>query len=306
LQYFTGSKDHNIAVRRIAMKKNLKLNEYGVFKKEKQIAGKTEKEVYEVVDLPYIPPELRTNSGEIENKLPDLVESIRGDCHVHTDWSDGQNTIEEMAKEAKRLGYEYLAITDHAGFLKISGALDEKQLLKQMKEIDKINVLGIKILKGAEVDIKKDGSLAIEDKVLEQLDIVLVAVHSHLKMSKKEATERLTRAMGNPNVNIVAHPTGRVIFHREGYPLDMEQIFKAAKKTKTALEINAHPARLDLKDTDIRQAIGRGVKLIINTDAHGINGLSMMEYGLGTARRGWAEKKDILNTRSFKEFLRFF
>lgn len=310
LQYFTGNKDHNIAVRRIAMKKKLKLNEYGVFRGKKQIAGKTEKEVYEAIGLPYIEPELRTNTGEIEaalkGNLPDLVTNVRGDCHVHTDWSDGQNTIEEMAKEAKRLGYDYLVISDHAGLLKISNAMDEKRLLRQMREIDKVKVPGLKILKGAEVDIRKDGTLAIKDEVLAKLDVVNVAIHSHFKMDRKEATERLTKAMENENVDIVAHPTGRIIFRREGYPLDMEQICQTAKKTRTALEVNAHPTRLDLKDTDVRQALEKGVKMVISTDAHGIQGLSMMEYGLGTARRGWAEKKDILNSRSLKEFLGFF
>lgn len=310
LQYFTGSKDHNIAIRRIAMKKGLKLNEYGVFRGEEKIAGRTEKEVYNAIDLPYIEPELRTNSGEIEaaltGKLPKLIgySDIKGDCHIHTDWSDGQNTIEEMAKAAKSMGYEYLAITDHAGFLKISGASDEKRLLRQMREIDQINIPGIKILKGAEVDIKKDGTLSIKDEILVQLDVVIAAVHSNFKLAQEAMTERLTRAIENPNVDVIAHPTGRVILRREGYSLDMEKIFQAAVRHQTALEVNSHFARLDLRDSDIRQAINKGVKLMVNTDAHNCAGLTMIEYGLGAARRGWAEKGDILNTRSLGEFLR--
>ncbi|MFC1700794.1 DNA polymerase/3'-5' exonuclease PolX [Patescibacteria group bacterium] len=317
LQYFTGNKDHNIAVRRIAIKKNLKLNEYGVFIRKKSvnehIAGRTEREVYQALDLSYIEPELRENAGEVEasfvGKLPNLIgyNDIKGDCHIHTDWSDGKNTIEEMAKMAKEIGYKYLAITDHAGFLKISGALDEKRLLRQMREIDKIDkkISGIKILKGCEVDIRKDGSLGINDEVLSKLDIVLASVHSSFKISKKDMTDRLTKAMENVNVDVIAHPTGRVILKREPYQLDFEKILEIAKKTKTALEINAHFARLDLKDTDIRLAVGKNVKLILGTDSHSSSGLSMMKFGIGTARRGWAEKKDILNTKSLKEFLKF-
>lgn len=314
LQYFTGSKDHNIATRRIAIKRNLKLNEYGVFSGSKMIAGKSEKEVYESIGLRYIEPELRTNSGEIEaaleNKLPKIIkyDEIRGDCHTHTDWSDGLNSLEEMAKAAQKMGYEYIAVTDHAGSLKIAGALDGKRLLRQMKEIDKINskISGIKILKGCEVDINKDGSLSLSDEILSKLDLVGASVHSYFKMSREDMTKRLLRAMENPYVDIIFHPTGRLIMRREAYSLDYHKIFSVAKKNKILLEINAHPQRLDLKDTDIRAAIGNGVKLIVNTDAHSVTGLKTMEFGIGAARRGWAEKKDILNTQSVEKLLAYF
>lgn len=323
LQYFTGSKDHNILTRRLAIKKGLKLNEYGVFPakggpasggRQKRIAGKNEKEVYRSIGLPYIEPELRTNSGEIEaalqNKLPKIIGygDIKGEAQCHTDWSDGAETVAAMAQAAKKMGYQYIVITDHAGFLRIAGGLDEKGLLKQMAEIDKVGkkVSGIRILKGAEVDIKMDGGLAIKDEVLAKLDVVIAAVHSGFKISKKDMTERLLRAINNPQVDIVAHPTGRVIGRREGYQFDFDKVFKAAKKTKTALEINAYPDRLDLRDVDIRQAIKTGVKLTIGTDAHNSSGLRMMELGVAQARRGWAEKKDILNTGSLNSFLQYF
>jgi DNA polymerase (family 10) len=314
LQYFTGSKDHNILTRRIAIQKGLKLNEYGVFKKGKRIAGRTEKEVYQSIGLPYIEPEIRTNSGEIEaalkNQLPKLIgyDDIKGETQCHTTWSDGSATIEQIAKAARKMGYQYIVITDHAGFLRIAGGLDKEKLFKYMKEIDEVNkrISGIKILKGAEVDIKKDGRLAIKDEILAKLDIVFASIHSAFKMPKSDMTKRVIRAIENPHVDIIAHPTGRVIFRREGYQLDFEKVFKAAKENQTALEINAHVDRLDLKDTDVRQAIEAGVKLTIGTDAHNPHHLPMMELGIAQARRGWAEKKDILNTRPAEEFLAYF
>ncbi|MFH1671460.1 MAG: DNA polymerase/3'-5' exonuclease PolX [Candidatus Portnoybacteria bacterium] len=321
LQYFTGSKDHNISTRRIAIRKGLKLNEYGVFKKDKssrggqgRIAGRSEKEIYHSIGLPYIEPELRTNTGEIEaalkGKLPKIIDynDIRGETQCHTNWSDGTNSIEQMAKAARKMGYQYIVITDHAGFLKIANGLDEKQLLKQMEEIDRVDktISGIKILKGAEVDIKKDGTLAIKDEVLSKLDIVLGSIHSSFKMAKEDMTKRLLRAIENSCVDIIAHPTGRRIYKREGYTFDFDKIFEAAKKNRVALEINAHLDRLDLKDIDIRQAVRAGVKLTIGTDAHHSSQFSMMELGIAQARRGWAEKKDILNTRSRQEFLKYF
>lgn len=314
LQYFTGSKDHNILTRRIAQQKGLKLNEYGVFKGKKRMAGRTEKKVYQAISLPYIEPELRTNTGEIEKalagQLPKIIgyDTLKGDCHCHTDWSDGLETIEQMAQAAKKMGYQYLIITDHAGFLKIAHGLDEKRLLKQMAEIDKINqrISGIKILKGCEVDIKDNGSLAIKDEILAKLDLVVAAVHSSFKMNKENMTKRLIRVIKNPQVDIIAHPTGRVIHRRDAYSFDFEKIFKAAKQNKTALEICAYFTRLDLKDTDVHQAVETGVKLVIGTDAHSSNHLSMMELGIATARRGWAAKKDILNSQPLKEFLNSF
>jgi len=314
LQYFTGSKEHNISTRRIAIKKGLKLNEYGVYKNNKRIAGKNEKEVYQAIGLKYIEPELRSNTGEVEaslnNKLPKLVRlnDIKGDTHCHSDWSDGFASIEQIAKAAKKIGYQYLVITDHAGFLKIANALNEKRLLKQMAEIDRINkkLSGIKIIKGAEVDIKIDGNMAIKDEVLAKLDFVYGAIHSSFKMNKNDMTNRIIRAMENPNVDAIAHPTGRIIQKREEYQIDFDKIFKVAKRTKTALEINAHYNRLDLKDFYIRQAKNNGVKMVIGTDAHSLDHLYMMEFGVAQARRGWAEEKDILNARSYKEFFKYF
>jgi len=314
LQYFTGSKEHNIMTRRIAIKNKLKLNEYGVYKKDKQIAGKNEKEVYKSIGLQYIEPELRTNTREIEaslkNKLPKLIgyNSIKGETHCHSDWSDGSETIENLAKIAKGIGYEYLVITDHASPLGIIHGLNEERLLKQMNEIDKINkrISGIKILKGIEVDIKADGSLFIEDNVLSQLDFVLGAIHSGFKMDKKDMTMRLIRAIKNPQIDAIAHPFGRIIQKREGYQMDFPEILKVAKETKTALEINAHESRLDLRDAHIRQAVDAGVKMTIGTDVHNVNYFKMMELGIAQARRGWAEKKDILNTLSVDDFLEYF
>jgi len=246
----------------------------------------------------------------LNNKLPKLVElkDIKGDLHCHSNWSDGQESIEGVAKAAKKFGYEYIAITDHAGFLRIAHALDEKQLLKQIKEIDRVNarLSGIKVIKGVEVDIKVDGSLAIKDQVLAKLDFVIGAVHSSFKMNKQDMTERIVRAIENPNVDMIAHPTGRILQRREEYQLDFEKIFKAAKKNKTALEINANASRLDLKDVYIRQAKQAGVKMVLGTDVHIINYLHMMELGVAQARRGWAEPKDILNTQTYNQFLKNF
>ena len=320
LQYFTGSKDHNILTRRIAQQKGLKLNEYGVWRGKNRIAGRTEKKVYQAIGLAYIEPELRTNTGEIEaalrqtqgkpNGLPKLIgyNDIKGDCHCHTDWSDGMQSIEQMAQAAKKMGYQYLVITEHTKDLKISNGLDEKKLLRQMKEIDIINsrLKGIRILKGCEANIRADGTIDIKDEVLSKMDIVVAAVHSKYKMPKNEMTQRIIRAMENPNVDIIGHPTGGKILRRESCQLDFDQIFKAAKRTKTALEINAQPERLDLRNNNIRKAIKAGVKLVISSDAHCQMSLSLMELGIAQARRGWAEKKDILNTKPLKEFLKSF
>ncbi|NQV00995.1 MAG: DNA polymerase/3'-5' exonuclease PolX [Parcubacteria group bacterium] len=320
LQYFTGSKDHNIALRKIAQKKGLKLNEYGVYRNNKQIAGKNEKQVYQAIGLSYIEPELRTNSGEIEaalqqaqgkpNQLPKLIgyNDIKGECHCHSDWSDGSETIEGLARIAKKMNYQYLVITDHASPLGIVHGLDEKRILKQMAEIDRVNkkIRGIKILKGIEVDIKADGSLFIKDEILSKLDLVLGAIHSGFKMDKEKMTKRLIKAIENPHVDVIAHPTGRIIDKRPGYQIDFDKILEKAKKNKTALEINAHMSRLDLRDVDIRRAKQAGVKMVIGTDVHNISYFSMMELGVAQARRGWAEKKDILNTSSLKNFLKYF
>lgn len=312
LNYFTGSKDHNVALRKIAQEKGLKLNEYGLFRGNKRIAGKTEEEIYKALGLAFIPPELRENQGEIEaaqkGELPNLVgyRDLRGDLQTQTTWTDGANSIEEMAGEAKRLGLEYIAITDHTKGLAMTGGSDEKKLLKQMAEIDKINrsLKGITILKGAEVNINKDGTLDIKDEVLARLDVVGIAVHSHFNLPRREMTERIVKAMRNPHADILFHPTGRVIQKREPYDADMDAVIQAAKETGTVLEIDAYPDRLDLKDGHIRKAVEAGVKLAIDSDAHSVNHMRFLEFGVAQARRGWAEKKDVINTRPLKEFLK--
>ncbi len=307
LQYFTGSKEHNIATRKIAISKKLKLNEYGVFKGSKMIAGKNEKEVYKAIGLDLIPPELREDRGETESKIPVLVgyNDIKGDLHCHSDWDGGTNSIKQIALKAKELGYEYIGITDHTKFLRIEHGLNEKQLAQQRKEIDKLN-LGIKILQGCEANILKDGTIDIKDEALKKLDFVIAGVHSSMKMAKEEMTERIIRAMKNPNVDVISHPTGRVLNYRDEYQVDFDKILKAAKSTKTILEINASPYRLDLKDINIKKAKELGVKMIINTDAHHIDQMEFIKYGIAQARRGWAEKKDIINTFSLSKLLKYF
>ncbi|MGH7771947.1 MAG: DNA polymerase/3'-5' exonuclease PolX [Candidatus Binatia bacterium] len=312
LSYFTGSKDHNVALRRIAQEKGLKLNEYGLFRGSKRVAGKTEEEIYKALGLSFIPPEIREDQGEIEaarkGALPDLVgyRDLRGDLQTQTTWTDGANSIEEMVEEAKRLGLEYIAITDHTKGLAMTGGSDEEKLLKQMAAIDKINrsLRGITVLKGAEVNINKDGTLDIKDEVLDQLDVVGVAVHSHFNLPRREMTDRIVKAMRNPHADILFHPTGRVIQKREPYDVDMDVIIRTAKETDTALEIDAYPDRLDLKDEHIRKAVEAGVRLVIDSDAHSVNHIRFLEFGVAQARRGWAEKKDVINTRPLKEFLR--
>jgi len=314
LQYFTGSKDHNIKTRKIAINKGLKLSEYGVFKKEKRIAGKTEKEVYNAIGLPFIEPELRTDSGEIkaakEDKLPKLVklEDIKGDLHLHSNWNGGDNSIEEIAKAAKELGYNYIGISDHTKTLKIENGLNEKQLEEQRKEIKKLNkkLKGITILQGAETNILKDGSIDIKDNALKKLDYAIAGIHSHFKMREKEMTERIIKAMSNSNINIISHPTGRILKRRDQYKIDLDKLFKFAKKTNTVLEIDSFKKRLDLKDVNIRKAKEAGVKMVIDSDAHNIIHLKYMELGVFQARRGWAEKKDIVNTLSLKKLVKLF
>ena len=309
LHYFTGSKAHNIAIRKIAIELGLKVNEYGIFRGEERIAGKTEEEVYKAVGLCYIEPELRENRGEIEackaHRLPQLVElkDIRGDLHMHTNYSDGKNSIEEMAKAAKELGYEYIAITDHSRRLTIAKGLDEKRAIEELEQIDRINEKfeDITILKGMEVDILEDGRLDMSDEVLSRLDIVLIAVHYKFTLSKDRQTRRILRAFENPYVHILAHPTGRMIGIREPIELDMEQILARAKEYNIHLEINAQPERLDLTDIHAKMAKEMGVKMAINSDAHNIFSLRYMEYGINQARRGWCEKDDIINTRSLNQ-----
>lgn len=318
LQYFTGSKEHNIVLRKIAIDKGLKLNEYGVFKGKKQVAGKEEEEIYKILGLDWIPPELRENKGEIEaaknHKLPKLIElnEIKGDLHCHTSWDGGANSIKEMVESAIKMGYEYLGISDHTKTLKIEHGLDERKLLLQRKEIEKINEelrgqnLKFRILQGAETNILKDGTIDIKDEVLKKLDYAIAGIHSHFKMSKEEMTQRIIKAMKNPYINIISHPTGRILKRRDEYQIDFDKILRAAKETGTVLEINSYPERLDLNDNYIRRAKELGVKMIINTDAHHKDQLRYMEFGVSQARRGWAEKEDIVNCWNLEDMLKFF
>jgi len=309
LHYFTGSKAHNVAIRKMAGEKKLKVNEYGVYRGRKRIAGKTETEVFEQVDLPWIPPELRENKGEIEaareGRLPELVEEsdIRGDLHMHTSATDGRNSLREMAEEARRLGYEYIAITDHSKRLTMANGLDAKRLRRQIEEIDRLNdeLDGIRVLKGIEVDILEDGKLDLPDEVLDELDITVGSIHSKFELSKKKQTERVLRAMDNPRFNILGHPTGRLINEREAYQIDLEAIIEAAAERGCCLELNAQPSRLDLAGRYAGMLREAGVLGAISTDAHATDHLRFMHLGVAQARRGWMEKKHLLNTRPLKQ-----
>jgi len=305
LMYFTGSKDHNIALRNIAIKKGYKLNEYGLYKNTTQIAGRTETEVYKKLGMDYIPPELRENRGEIESAtthtLPNLIQydAIIGDLHVHTTWSDGTQSIEEMVQAASKMGYAYVAITDHYSTMMIARGLTERQLRNEMTEIDKISrkFKDIKILKGAELDISSDGSLKVEKKILKELDVVVASVHGTFKQTKREMTNRIVSAMESGYVNIIGHPTSRKIDEKRPSEIDMEELFEASKRTKTYLEINSTPQRLDLNDDNVKMAVQAGCKLAIDTDAHNAQYFKNVRLGIGTARRGWAEQKDIINAQ---------
>jgi DNA polymerase (family 10) len=306
LQYFTGSKDHNIAIRRLGQQRGLKINEYGVFRFEKQVAGRTEASVYRSVDLPYIPPELRENRGEIEtagdNRLPELVEikDLKGDLHTHTFASDGRNSIEEMALAAKKHGLKYIAITEHSDRLKVAGGLDPPQLMQQIDEIERLNdrLKGIRILKGLEVEILEDGTLDLPDAVLARLDLVVGTVHSYFNLSLEKQTERILRAIDHRYFSMLAHPTGRLIDEREPYQVDMTRIIHKARDRGCFLELNSNPRRLDLYDIYCQVAREEGVLVSINSDAHSINDFKYLAFGVGQARRGWLEKDDVLNTRS--------
>lgn len=314
LQYFTGSKEHNIEVRRIAVRAGCKLNEYGLFKGEKRIAGESEEEVYRALGMDYIPPELRENRGEVEaamaGKLPHLIEygDVKGDLQMHTKWSDGANTIEEMVEEARKMGHEFIAITDHVGSLKIAGGMDEDEIRKQMREVEKVNEKydDIHVFYGVEVNIMKDGSLDMGKSVLKDVDVVVAGIHSGLRMSEEEMTARMIKAMESGVVNIIAHPTGRIIQRREGIKLDFEKVFDAAKENGVVMEINAQPARLDLNDVHVKRAVEKGLKLSIGTDAHNLSNLHYINLGVAVARRGWAEKKDIINTYDIKKLEKVF
>jgi DNA polymerase (family 10) len=309
LQYFTGSKAHNIVMRRMAQERDLKLNEYGLFRGDRRVAGESEESVYEAVGLAWIPPELREDRGEIDaaraGKLPELVElsDLRGDLHVHSKASDGHNTIREMAAAAKEHGLAYLAITDHSRRLTVAHGLDPARLRKQIAEIKKLNadLASVTVLAGIEVDILEDGSLDLPDSVLAELDVVVAAVHSKFDLPRATQTERIVKALGNPHVRILAHPTGRLIDEREPCDVDMQQVIRAARDRHVALEVNSHPQRLDLVDVHCQMARDEGVLVAIDSDAHSTFEFDGLRFGVGQARRGWLEKKDVLNTRSLKE-----
>jgi DNA polymerase (family X) len=311
LQYFTGSKAHNIALREMARQRKLKINEYGVFKGEKRVAGETEASIYAALGLPWIPPELREDRGEIDaaakGRLPRLIEpdDIRGDLHVHTEWSDGRGTIEYMALRAKAKGYEYVVISDHTRALKVFGGLSEDEFLKQIEAIRQVDarLKGIRVLSGVEVDIRADGSLDLSDEVLSRLDFVTASVHSGFKQSREAMTRRIVQAMRNKNVDSLGHPTGRLLGARDPYDVDMDAVIREAAAKGTLLEIDAQPERLDLADTACRRAKELGAMLVINSDAHGAEQLDYMRFGVATARRGWLEPSDVINTRPGKEFV---
>ncbi|HXA78995.1 MAG TPA: DNA polymerase/3'-5' exonuclease PolX [Candidatus Acidoferrales bacterium] len=311
LLYFTGSKAHNVALRGRANDMGWTLNEYALttLKGGKVVASKTEEEIYSKLKLAYIEPELREMTGEIEaaesGKLPELValEDIRGDLQMHTTASDGKNSIEEMGQTAKDLGYDYIALTDHSQAVTVANGLDEKRTLEQIKKIHATKVPGITLLAGSEVDIKKDGTLDLEDYVLAELDVVVASVHSYMNMDRAEMTKRMMAAVENPYTQIIAHPTGRLVLRREAFEYDMEAVLDACAKHGVVMECNAYPDRLDLRDVHLRMAKQRGVKIVISTDSHTTGNLSFMKYGVETARRGWIEKKDVINTLPLKEFL---
>jgi len=306
LAYFTGSKSHNIRLREMAVKAGLKLNEYGIFreKDDKKLGGKSEEDIYRILGLPFIPPEMREDTGEIEaalaGRLPELVtiEDIRGDLHVHTKRSDGSHDFDELIEAARKKGYEYIAITDHSKGLGIAHGLDEERLMAEKKEIDAINrkLRGFRLLSGVEVDIRSDGQMDLPDEILRQLDFVVASIHSGFRQSREQITRRIISAMRNPYVSVIAHPTGRLIGEREPYDMDMQEVLQVAKETGTAIEINAYPLRLDLNDTAAKMAKEKGVRIVISTDTHITNQFDFMSYGVSIARRGWLEKKDVLNT----------
>ena len=312
LQYFTGSKSHNVNLRQRALKMGYTLNEYGLatLKGEKRVAGKTEEEIYKKLGLEWIPPEMRENVGELDaaesKKIPELVtvDDIRGEVHMHTVETDGKNTIEEMAEAAKKRGYKYIAITDHSKNLAFANGLDDKRAEKHIKRIRKCNdqIDGIEIMAGIEVDILADGKLDLEDDTLAQMDVVIASVHSAFNQDTKQMTDRLVRAVSNKNVTALGHPTGRLLLKRDAYTFDMDAVLKAAKANRVAMELNAYPDRLDLNDVHLRMARDRGLKIIINCDAHHTSHFEKIKYGVLQARRAWLTKADVLNTLPVKDF----
>jgi DNA polymerase (family 10) len=312
LQYFTGSKDHNVALRTRAVKMGLKLSEYGLFRSEgdARVAGETEAGVYEALGLPWIPPELRENSGEIEaaeaGRLPDLVglADMRGDLHMHTVATDGRGTLEEMAAAARDRGYQYIAITDHSKALAMANGLDEKRVVEFARQVREINRdgLGIRIFSGIECDILKDGAMDLADDALAELDLVIGSVHSHMNQESAEMTDRLLRALACPHLRVLGHPTGRILLHRDPFPFDFERVAAEAVARGVWLEINASPERLDLHAPLIRAAKAKGARFTISTDAHHPQQLANMRYGVTMARRGWLGKADIMNTLAAGDF----
>ena len=314
LHYFTGSKEHNVRIRDIAKKKGMKVNEYGVFKGEKMIAGKTEEELFKAVGLPFIPPEMRRNDGEVEyalnnGKLLALIElsDIKGDCHVHSTYSDGKHSIEEMAQAMMERGYEYFAMTDHSKTMGITQGMDAAKARKQWKEIEKVQKKfnKIKILRGSEVDILKDGDLDFEEEILKEMDIVLISAHMYRQQEHDAQTKRLIKAIENPYSKVLAHPTGRLIGKRAQIEFDMNKVIEACVQNKVALEINSSPSRLDLLDKYVRVAKEKRAKFIISTDSHSKEHPAFMEFGVGIARRGWLEKQDVLNAQKLEDMLKY-
>ena len=314
LQYFTGSKSHSVALRQRALKMGLTLNEYGLCQvtDNKCVASKTEEDIYHKLKLDWIPPELRENTGEIEaaekHELPNLisVDDLQGEVHMHTVETDGRCTIEEMAEAAKQRGYKYIAITDHSKNLAMANGLDDKRAVQHIARIRDANqrIEGITILSGIEVDILSDGSLDLSDSVLEQMDVVVASVHTAFNQEKEEMTDRLVNAISNKNVSILGHPTGRLQLRREAYPFDFEAVLKTARDKQVAMELNAYPDRLDLNDVHLRLARDRGVKIVINTDAHHTSHFEKIKYGVLQARRAWLTPSDVLNTLPENEFRR--
>ncbi len=311
LHHFTGSKAHNIAMRSLAKDRGLKISEYGVFKGNRRIAAKDEEAFFKIFKLDFIPPELREDRGEIEaaaeGRLPDLIteNDVRGVFHVHTTWSDGKASIEAMADAAKSRGYSYLAITDHSKTSSYANGLSEERLNKQISEIAALNKKnpGIRILTGSEVDILPDGTLDYDDAMLEKLDVVIAAIHSNFGMKSDEMTKRICRALEHPRVNILAHPTGRLLLSRPGYEFDWEAVLRCAAKHGKAIELNANPQRLDIDPANAKRAAELGVKISINPDAHRVEGLDDMRFGVSAARRGWLTKKDVINTLRVEKVL---
>ena len=313
LQYFTGSKQHSIKLREMAVRAGLKINEYGVFREpgDKKIGGEEEEDVYRALKLPYIPPELREDTGEIEaalaGTLPHLVtiEDIRGDLHIHTDWSDGSHDLDTIVRAAQQRGYEYLAVTDHTKGLGVAHGLDETRLADQGRIIDEANKKygKFKLLKGTEIDIRSDGRLDLPDSALAGLDIVVASIHSGFKQTQEQITKRLLFAIRNQFVSVIAHPTGRLINERDAYAVDMEAVLREAAKYGVAMEINAQPPRLDLNDAHVKMARQFGVQIVISTDTHVLSQFDYMTYGVSIARRGWLEKKDVLNALTYEELM---